>query len=102
MSLYEILSGAPGSYRVLVNSHPIVILFKNSSSFIPYLVKIFKEYAEARLDIRDMLDLVSIEVSNMETSNGSTKQTIEIINRGFYKVRWFSVIYYKHKYSTEL
>ena len=92
MSLYEILSGAPGSYKVLVNSHPIVILFKNSSSFIPYLVKIFKEYAEARLDIRDMLDLVSIEVSNMETSNGSTKQTIEIINRGFYKVRWFSVI----------
>ena len=49
-------------------------------------MKVFKNYADGKLDIRDLLDLVSIEVSNMETSDGAFRQTIEIINRGFFKV----------------
>ena len=47
-------------------------------------MKVFKNYADGKLDIRDLLDLVSIEVSNMETSDGA----LEIINLGFFKVRY--------------
>ena len=49
-------------------------------------MEVFKNYADGELDIRDLLDLVSIEVSNMEASDGALRQTIEIINRGFFKV----------------
>ena len=56
-------------------------------------MKVFKNYADGKLDIRDLLDLVSIEVSNMETSDGALRQTIEIINRGFFKVREISIQY---------
>ena len=50
-------------------------------------MKVFNNYANGTVDIRDLLDLVSIEVSNMETSDGAFRQTIEIISRGFFKVR---------------
>ena len=49
-------------------------------------VKVFKNHADGEVDIRDLLDLVSMEVISMETSDGALRQTIEIINRGFLKV----------------
>ena len=52
----------------------------------PILVKVFKNHADGKVDIRDLLDLVAMEVSNMETSDGALRQTIEIICRGFFKV----------------
>jgi len=86
----------PVSDVLLINSTiPGYVSLRNTvrgSWAVQCLVKVFKNYADGKLDIRDLLDLVSIEVSNMETSDGALRQTIEIINRGFFKKFYISPI----------
>ena len=70
---------------------PGMVAYRNNmtgSWFIKCLCKVFDENAE-RLDIRDMLDIVTEKMKEFQSEEGS-KQSCEIVNRGFNKKLYFN------------